>query len=109
MARPSIVPMFSICFMFLLLVEHHATNITDNEAPSPQQQPVQNHTKSAVHIAVQDVRRHNTRSHACSFAKSAVPSACVCLLVFMETRSHVLATITGRPREEDPNVLRTTF
>ncbi|KAL5743815.1 hypothetical protein ACOSP7_026679 [Xanthoceras sorbifolium] len=48
MARPSIVPMFSICFMFLLLVEHHATNITDNEAPSPQQQPVQNHTKYGI-------------------------------------------------------------
>ncbi|TXG70284.1 hypothetical protein EZV62_005219 [Acer yangbiense] len=102
--------MFFIFFTFLLLVHNnHATNIPDNhdEAPSPQSQPEgQNHTMSAGRVAVQDVRRHNTRSRACSFAISAVPSACVCLLVFMETRSHVLATITGRPREEDPNVLR---
>ncbi|GAV69370.1 hypothetical protein CFOL_v3_12871 [Cephalotus follicularis] len=55
--------------------------------------------------ALEDVQIHNTRSHACSFAKSAVPSACVCLQELMATSKFALATMTGRPREEDPNAL----
>lgn len=47
----------------------------------------------------------HTRSHACSSAKSAVQSACVCLPARMGTNSLALATTTGRPREEGPNAL----
>ncbi|KAL9411613.1 hypothetical protein AB3S75_045252 [Citrus x aurantiifolia] len=61
--------------------------------------------KSADHDARQDAQRHNTGSHACSSVKSAVPSACVCLLDFMETSNPALATITGKLREEDRNAL----
>ncbi|XVF56236.1 hypothetical protein PTKIN_Ptkin06aG0102500 [Pterospermum kingtungense] len=61
--------------------------------------------KSAGHAAPQDAQRHNTRSHACSSAISAAPSACVCHLVLMETSKSALATTTGRPSEEDPSAL----
>uniref|UniRef100_A0A2P2JTB8 Uncharacterized protein n=1 Tax=Rhizophora mucronata TaxID=61149 RepID=A0A2P2JTB8_RHIMU len=53
--------------------------------------------------APQDAPRRPIRSHACSSARSAVPSAYVCLLEPTETKSPVLVTITGRPRGVDPN------
>jgi hypothetical protein len=56
-----------------------------------------------VHI---DAQTHSTRSHACSFVKNVVPNACVCLVVPMETKKYVHAITTGRPKEEDPNVLK---
>ena len=52
-----------------------------------------------------DVQRQHSRSHACSFVKSAVPNACVFLMGLMATNKLVLATINGRLREEAPNVL----
>ncbi|KAF8395645.1 hypothetical protein HHK36_019595 [Tetracentron sinense] len=59
--------------------------------------------KNAHLVAPQDAQRQHTRSHACSSAKSVAPSACACLPAHMETSSSALATITGRPRGEDPN------
>ncbi|XVE61071.1 hypothetical protein DITRI_Ditri06bG0010400 [Diplodiscus trichospermus] len=61
--------------------------------------------KSADPAAQPDARRHNTRSHACSSATSAAPSACVCRRELMETSKFALATTIGRPREEDPSAL----
>ena len=55
------------------------------------------------HVAQVGAQRHNTRSRACSSAKSAVPSAYVCLLGLMATSRFALATTTGRPKGEDPN------
>ena len=49
---------------------------------------------------------HNTTNHACSSAKSAAGSACVCPLATTETKPCALATTTGRPRKEDPNALK---
>lgn len=60
-------------------------------------------------IAQQDAQRQHSRSRACSFARSVAPSACVCLLELMETNNFVLVTITGKPREEDPNALEELF
>lgn len=56
------------------------------------------------HAAQIDAQIHNTRNRACSSAISAVPSACVCLLDFMATSRSALATTTGKPKGEDPNV-----
>lgn len=53
-----------------------------------------------------DARQHHIRSRACSSAKSVVPSACACPPARTETSKCALATITGRPREEDPNALK---
>jgi hypothetical protein len=61
--------------------------------------------QSAVHVAPKDAQKQRSRSHACSSAKSAVQSACVCLRELTGTRNPVLATTIGRPREEDPNAL----
>lgn len=55
------------------------------------------------HVAQLDVQIHNTRNRVCFSARSAVPSACVCLLELMATSRFALATTTGRPKEEDPN------
>ncbi|KAF7121314.1 hypothetical protein RHSIM_Rhsim13G0216800 [Rhododendron simsii] len=61
--------------------------------------------KSAEGSARVGAQRRRTRSHACSSARSVVLNACVCLREPMETSRFALATITGRPREEDPNAL----
>ncbi|CAK9322659.1 unnamed protein product [Citrullus colocynthis] len=53
-----------------------------------------------------DAEKHSTTSHACSSAKSAAGSACVCRLATMETKPFALATTTGRQRKEDPNALK---
>ena len=58
-----------------------------------------------VQNAQRGVQRHNTRSHACSSAKSAVPNACVSLQELMATSKSALVIITGRPKEEDPSAL----
>ena len=55
-----------------------------------------------------DVATQSIISHACSSAKSAAGSACVCRLATMETKPFVLATTTGRQRKEDPNALKKT-
>ncbi|KAK1567152.1 hypothetical protein Q3G72_008712 [Acer saccharum] len=52
-----------------------------------------------------DAQQLHTRRHACSSARNAAQNACVCLPELMETSISALATITGRPRKEDPNVL----
>ncbi|KAK3225432.1 hypothetical protein Dsin_005294 [Dipteronia sinensis] len=52
-----------------------------------------------------DAQRHQIRRHVCSSARNAAQNACVCLQELMETSISALATITGRPRTEDPNVL----
>ena len=57
----------------------------------------------AVHVAPKDAQIRNTRSRAYSFAKSAVPNACVCLQELMATRRFALAITTGRPKGEGPN------
>ncbi|KAL2326029.1 hypothetical protein Fmac_025087 [Flemingia macrophylla] len=59
--------------------------------------------KIALHVARTDARTHNTRSRACSSAKSAVPNACVCHLEPTATSRSALATTTGKPKGEDPN------
>ncbi|XVE95852.1 hypothetical protein REPUB_Repub02eG0169800 [Reevesia pubescens] len=63
--------------------------------------------KSVDLAAPQDVQRRNIRSHACSSAISAVPSACACHLVLTETSKSALATTIGRPSEEVPSALDT--
>jgi len=59
--------------------------------------------QNVAHAAQVDVQIRNTRNRVCFSARSAVPSACVCLLELMATSRFALATITGRPKEEDPN------
>ncbi|KAK6925565.1 hypothetical protein RJ641_007284 [Dillenia turbinata] len=65
--------------------------------------------KSVDHGAPQDARQWRTRSRACSSAKNATLSACVCLQALTETSKCVPATIIGRPRKEAPNALRHNF
>ncbi|CAK7342708.1 unnamed protein product [Dovyalis caffra] len=65
--------------------------------------------KSVDLVVLIDAPRQPSRSHACSFAKSAVPRACVCLLELTETSNLALATIIGRPRGEAPNALEYLF
>ncbi|RDX97205.1 hypothetical protein CR513_20044, partial [Mucuna pruriens] len=64
--------------------------------------------KNVGHVAQLDAQTHNTRNPACSSAKSAVPSACVCLLELMATSRFALATTNGRPKGEDPNAPETS-
>ena len=59
------------------------------------------------HVAPLDAQTHNTRNRACSSAKSAVPSAYVCLLELMATSKFALATTTGRPKGEGQNAPET--
>ncbi|TYI89886.1 hypothetical protein E1A91_D03G085200v1 [Gossypium mustelinum] len=61
--------------------------------------------KSVDLAAVKDVQTRNKRSHACSSATSAAPSACVCRQALTETSKSALATTIGRPRVEDPSAL----
>uniref|UniRef100_A0A6N2K5W8 VAN3-binding protein-like auxin canalisation domain-containing protein n=1 Tax=Salix viminalis TaxID=40686 RepID=A0A6N2K5W8_SALVM len=61
--------------------------------------------KSVDLAALIDAPRQPSRSHACSSAKSAVQSACVCPQELMETSNLVPATTIGRPREEVPSAL----
>uniref|UniRef100_A0A6N2LXN1 Bifunctional inhibitor/plant lipid transfer protein/seed storage helical domain-containing protein n=1 Tax=Salix viminalis TaxID=40686 RepID=A0A6N2LXN1_SALVM len=102
--KPSIDVIFPLVLLLLLIVENYA-NIT--EAPTPQPQPNTNsNLPSSVDLAALiDAPRQPSRSHACSSAKSAVQSACVCLLELMETSNLVPATTIGRPREEGPSAL----
>ncbi|KAK9198618.1 hypothetical protein WN944_013804 [Citrus x changshan-huyou] len=58
---------------------------------------------NAHHSAQGDVARRSTTNPACSSVKNAVPSASASLRGSMGTRLYALATITGRPRAEDPN------
>ena len=60
---------------------------------------------NAHHSAQGGAARPNTTSLACSSARNAAASACVCPQVSMGTRLCALATTTGRPRKEDPNAL----
>ncbi|KAK9926012.1 hypothetical protein M0R45_023268 [Rubus argutus] len=70
----------------------------------------QYHLDGNAHRSVQgDVARHSTTNHACSSARNAVLSVCVFLLASMATKLCALATTTGRPRKEDPNVLESFF
>ncbi|KAF7146350.1 hypothetical protein RHSIM_Rhsim04G0108900 [Rhododendron simsii] len=64
---------------------------------------------SAGHNARRDARKRRTRSRACSSAKNAAPCACAYPQEPTATSSFALATITGRPREEDPNALELPF
>ncbi|KAF8403587.1 hypothetical protein HHK36_011691 [Tetracentron sinense] len=109
---------FMLCVLMMLtvLVEYQATS---TEIPASHAQAASNshmygvtqgslhpQGESTVHRAAPlDAQRQLTRSHACSSAKSVAPSACVCLRAHTETSSLALATITGRPRGEDPNAL----
>ncbi|KAH7845119.1 hypothetical protein Vadar_016838 [Vaccinium darrowii] len=61
--------------------------------------------KNVGHVVRQDARRRPTRSRACSSVRNAAPSACAYPQEPMATRTSALATIIGRPREEDPNAL----
>nr|GEW83399.1 hypothetical protein [Tanacetum cinerariifolium] len=61
--------------------------------------------KSVHQDAQTGARKLPSRSHACSFAKNAVPHACVYLLEHMETNSFAHVTTIGRPREGGQNAL----
>lgn len=61
------------------------------------------HMQNAHHSAQGDVARRSSTNPACSSVKNAVPSASASLRGSMGTRLYALATITGRPRAEDPN------
>ncbi|WVZ07349.1 hypothetical protein V8G54_020695 [Vigna mungo] len=79
---------------------------TTHFAPPPQPNKNTTHFPNNVdHVAQLDVQIRNTRNRVCFSARSAVPSACVCLLELMVTSRFALATTTGRPKEEDPNAL----
>jgi hypothetical protein len=65
--------------------------------------------QSVLHVAPKDAQNQRSRSHACSSAKSVVLNACVFHRELMGTRNSALATINGRPREEDPNALEDFF
>ncbi|XP_057971355.1 uncharacterized protein LOC131160057 isoform X1 [Malania oleifera] len=60
---------------------------------------------NAHHNARGGAARRSTISHACSSVRSAAGSACACPRGIMGTKLYALATTTGRPSEEDPNVL----
>ncbi|KAF1877828.1 hypothetical protein Lal_00038137 [Lupinus albus] len=130
MTRQLNIPMlFLATMLLLLLVENHAgIGVTSNEAPAPSPQSSINGThfpmygitegslqpqgiedeNNVVHVAQRDAQTHSTRSHVCSFAKSVVPNACVCLLELMATSKSVHATITGRLKREVPNAPETS-
>ncbi|CAK7327988.1 unnamed protein product, partial [Dovyalis caffra] len=61
--------------------------------------------KSARHNARGGARRPSIISHACSSVRSAAGSASAFPQGFMAIKLCALATTTGRPRKEDPNVL----
>ncbi|KAG8496905.1 hypothetical protein CXB51_008010 [Gossypium anomalum] len=108
MARKPTIVMLFLGVMLLLLAENNAARSShemSREAPAPQPQPPGNFTMSVDLAAVKDVQTRNTRSHACSSATSAAPSACVCRQALTETSKSALATTIGRRREEDPSAL----
>ncbi|RDX83272.1 hypothetical protein CR513_35827, partial [Mucuna pruriens] len=61
--------------------------------------------QNVVLVARIDAQTHNIRSRVCSFAKSVVPSACVCHPELTATRRYAHATTIGRPNGEDPYAL----
>ncbi|KAL3528381.1 hypothetical protein ACH5RR_007703 [Cinchona calisaya] len=60
---------------------------------------------NALHNAIEDVGGHSTASPVYSSVTNAVRSVSVFLLDTMATSNLVLATITGRQREEDQSAL----
>lgn len=60
---------------------------------------------NALHSARGGVVEHSTTNPACSSAKSAAKSVCVCPRGIMVIKQSALATTTGRPRREDRNAL----
>lgn len=66
-------------------------------------------TQSVVRDVAQDAQRRNTRSRACSSAKSVVQNACVCLRGLTATNNPALAITTGRPNVEDPSALSSNY
>ncbi|CAI9109698.1 OLC1v1009570C1 [Oldenlandia corymbosa var. corymbosa] len=60
---------------------------------------------NARHNARGDAAKRSTTSLACSSARNAAASASVFPLAFMATKVFALATITGRPKKEDPSAL----
>ncbi|KAF1880992.1 hypothetical protein Lal_00023022 [Lupinus albus] len=104
MARELSIIMIFLVAMLLLHIENAEIVVTTIEAPAPQPNNSTNHFPNNVgHVAHRDAQKHSTRSHACSSAKSVVPSVYVFLLELMATSKFVLAITTGRPKEEDPN------
>ncbi|ERM97228.1 hypothetical protein AMTR_s00119p00075570 [Amborella trichopoda] len=91
---------FSLGLLFLLFLFFIATS---EFAPEEREQLTKKVHKSALMLAHGDVQRHSITSHACSFAKSVAGNVSVCPLASMATSRFVLATMTGRPRGEDPN------
>ncbi|KAI3760697.1 hypothetical protein L1987_51095 [Smallanthus sonchifolius] len=65
--------------------------------------------KSVHQDAQIGARKPPSRSHACSFARSVVPHACVYLLGHTVTNNIVRATTHGRQREEAQNALDSSF
>lgn len=61
--------------------------------------------QSAVQDAAQGAQTRNTRSRACSSAKSVVQNAYVCLRGLTATNNPARAITTGRPNEEAPSAL----
>ncbi|KAF9663731.1 hypothetical protein SADUNF_Sadunf17G0082600 [Salix dunnii] len=61
--------------------------------------------KNAHHNARGGVARPSTISHACSSVRSAARSASAFPQGIMGIKLCALATITGRPRKEDPSAL----
>ncbi|RVW36012.1 hypothetical protein CK203_078247 [Vitis vinifera] len=138
MARKLSIVMLSLSMMLLLLVQNNAT-ITEAPTPQPQQStngfPMHGVTQGSLHpqvmtgtiwndataktvvylmqsvrpVARLDAPKQLTRNPACSSARNAVPSACACLQEHMGTSNSAPATITGRPREEDPSAPRMSW
>ncbi|KAE9455907.1 hypothetical protein C3L33_12184, partial [Rhododendron williamsianum] len=119
--KPCVV-MFYLIMVLLLLEEnnmwHFQAMIIATESPTPQPQPTGNFPMYGAtpgslhpqgHNARRDARKRRTRSRACSSAKNAAPSACAYPQEPTATSSFALATIIGRPREEDPNALEQPF
>ncbi|CAN6695033.1 unnamed protein product [Malus baccata var. baccata] len=96
------IVMLCVALILVLLEPNRGASTVETSAF---QQQRQGNYQPSVHRDVQvGARLQHTRSLVCFSAKSVAPSACVCLLEHMETNKFALATITGRPREEDQNV-----
>ncbi|KAJ0021452.1 hypothetical protein Pint_30961 [Pistacia integerrima] len=127
MARLLSILLLCVAFMLVLLAENRAATV---EGVSSELKAQSNHgmygtTPGSLHPqgkfqnlsmklvnhdnvlqnAHTDAQPQHTRNHACSSAKNAVQSVCVCPLEPMATSKLALATTIGRPREEAPNAL----
>src|SRR5574337_1173438 len=93
--------------MVSVRLQHHSPKAVEIILPLPCMESLKAafNLKNVEVDAKRDAQRQHSRSHACSFVKSAVPNACVCLMELMATSNLVLVTMNGRLKEEAQNAL----